>query len=77
MAGSVAFIKLNIAMPIAEFCDALVNEKGVLLLPAAIYSSPDQYFRMGLGRKNFAESLAKFEEYLIEQQIALGQEESW
>ena len=64
MAGPVAFIKLNIAMPIAEFCDALVKEKGVLLLPAPIYSYPGQYFRMGLGRKNFAESLAKFEEYL-------------
>ena len=31
MAGPVAFIKLNIAMPIAEFCDALVKEKGVPL----------------------------------------------
>ena len=30
MAGPVAFIKLNIAMPIAEFCDALVKEKGVV-----------------------------------------------
>ena len=68
MAGPVAFIKMNIEVPIEEFCDALVKEKGVLLLPANIYLYPGQYFRIGLGRKNFAESLAKFEEYLIEQQ---------
>ncbi len=68
MAGPVAFIKMNMEVPIEEFCDALVKEKGVLLLPANIYLYPGQYFRIGLGRKNFAESLAKFEEYLIEKQ---------
>jgi len=68
MAGSVAFIKMNITMAIEEFCDALVSDKGVLLLPSNIYSFKGQYFRMGFGRKNFAESLSKFEEYLIEKQ---------
>lgn len=64
MAGPVAFIKVNITAPIEEFCDALVRAKGVLLLPANIYSYQGQYFRMGFGRKNFAVCLAKFEEYL-------------
>lgn len=68
MAGPVAFIKMNITMPIEEFCDALVNEKGVMLLPSNIYSFQGQYFRMGFGRKDFAENLVKFEEYLIEKQ---------
>lgn len=66
MAGPVAFIRMNITTQIEEFCDILVKEKGVLLLPANIYLFPGQYFRMGFGRKNFAECLAKFEEYLIE-----------
>ena len=68
MAGPVAFVKMNIEMPIDEFCDKLVEEKGVLLLPSNIYSLPGQYFRMGFGRENFSESLEKFEEYLIEKQ---------
>lgn len=68
MGGPVAFIKMNIEMPIDEFCDKLVEEKGVLLLPSDIYSFSGQYFRMGFGRENFAESLEKFEEYLIEKQ---------
>lgn len=68
MAGPVAFIRMNIDMSIEEFCDKLVAEKGVLLLPSDIYSYEGQYFRIGFGRKNFGESLAKFEEYLTEKQ---------
>lgn len=66
MAGPVAFIKMNIDMPIEEFCNKLVEEKGVLLLPSEIYGFKGQYFRMGFGRKNFEESLKMFEEYLLE-----------
>lgn len=66
MAGPVAFIKMNIDEPIGEFCENLVNEKGVLLLPGDVYSFKGQYFRMGFGRKSFPVSLEKFEEYLIE-----------
>jgi len=69
MAGPIAFIKMNISIPIAEFCDTLVEESGVLLLPASIYSYEGQYFRMGFGRVNFVDSLKKFEDYLIEKNI--------
>jgi aspartate/methionine/tyrosine aminotransferase len=69
MAGPIAFIKMNIVTPIAEFCDTLVEESGVLLLPSSIYSFEGQYFRMGFGRANFVDSLKKFEEYLIEKNI--------
>lgn len=68
-AGPVAFIKMNISTPIAEFCDTLVKESGVLLLPSSIYSYEGQYFRMGFGRANFADSLKRFEEYLIQNNI--------
>lgn len=68
MAGPVAFVKMNITAPVEVFCEALIGEKGVLLLPSDIYSYQGQYFRMGFGRKNFPESLAKFEEYLVEKQ---------
>lgn len=69
MAGPIAFVKMNIQTPIAEFCDTLVEDSGVLLLPSSIYSFEGQYFRMGFGRANFVDSLKKFEEYLIEKNI--------
>ncbi|WP_276916987.1 aminotransferase class I/II-fold pyridoxal phosphate-dependent enzyme [Aneurinibacillus aneurinilyticus] len=67
--GPIAFHKINIAQPVANFCEKLVSEKGVLLLPASIYDYDDNYLRMGYGRKNFRESLAIFEEYLVENRI--------
>lgn len=64
MAGPIAFVKMNIDQPIADFCDQLVEEQGVLLLPASIYGYDGQYFRMGFGRENFKESLDQFQSYL-------------
>lgn len=66
MAGPVGFLKMKIEEPIEDFCDTLVKEKGVLLLPANIYFFKGNYFRMGFGRNNFATSLKKFEEFLID-----------
>lgn len=65
-AGPIAFHKLKIDQPVEPFCEDLIARKGVLLLPASIYDYQENYFRMGYGRKNFSESLNKFEEYLIE-----------
>lgn len=69
MAGPIGFHKININTPIGQFCDQLVTEKGVLLLPANIYDYNGQYFRMGYGRRSFAASLKVFEEYLLEKTL--------
>lgn len=68
--GPVAFHKLLIDMEVEDFCQLAVDKKGVLLLPASIYDFDGPYFRMGYGRKNLPESLAKFEEFLIEEGFA-------
>lgn len=65
-AGPIAYHKLLLDMPVSEFCHEAVTKKGVLLLPSNIYDFEGNYFRMGYGRANFPESLAKFEEFLIE-----------
>ena len=50
-------------------CTQLVEETGVLLLPASIYSSaltgtPTDRFRVGLGRKDPAEVLSVWADWL-------------
>jgi len=67
--GPVAYHKLLLDMPVKAFCQLAVDRKGVLLLPSEIYDMENQYFRMGYGRKNVPESLAKFEEFLIEEKL--------
>jgi aspartate/methionine/tyrosine aminotransferase len=62
-AGSVAFPRLLRDMPVAEFCQALVEREGVLLLPGDVYDFPGNHFRMGLGRTQLPEALARLERF--------------
>lgn len=52
-----------------EFCTRLVEEAGVLLLPASIYRSeltatPADRFRIGIGRSNPEAGLAAFADWM-------------
>jgi aspartate/methionine/tyrosine aminotransferase len=63
-AGSVAFAQLNLAKPIAEVAHELAHQHGVLILPATVYGYPGNYFRVGFGKADFEQGLARFEAYL-------------
>jgi aspartate/methionine/tyrosine aminotransferase len=65
-AGSVAFPRLLRPVPVAEFCRALVEQQGVLLLPGDVYDFPGNHFRLGLGRSNLPEALARLERFCAE-----------
>jgi aspartate/methionine/tyrosine aminotransferase len=62
-AGSMAFPRL-LKGDIEEFCEQLVNEAGVLLLPGSMYDDAQNHFRLGLGRKNLPQAVQKLEMYL-------------
>ena len=54
---------------VEAFCKGLVEENGVLLLPASIYHSelmraPNDRFRIGFGRSNIDEGLAAFRDFM-------------
>jgi aspartate/methionine/tyrosine aminotransferase len=46
------------------FCDALVKEVGVLLLPGSVYDDRGNHFRLGLGRKNLPQAVERVDEFL-------------
>jgi aspartate/methionine/tyrosine aminotransferase len=62
-AGSMAFPRL-LKGEIEEFCDRLVREAGVLLLPGSMYDDSQNHFRLGLGRKNLPQAVQRLEKYL-------------
>jgi aspartate/methionine/tyrosine aminotransferase len=62
-AGSMGFPKL-LKGDIEEFCDMVVREAGVLLLPGTLYDDTGNHFRVGLGRKNLPQAVERLEEYL-------------
>jgi len=54
---------------VESFCQRLVEDSGVLLLPASVYQSalndaPDDRFRIGYGRANMPEGLAAMREFI-------------
>jgi aspartate/methionine/tyrosine aminotransferase len=63
LASSVALVGLNVPSATA-YCHALAQEAGVLLLPSSCLGYGDQHVRMGFGRVNFREGLARFEQRL-------------
>ena len=63
-AGSMGFPKL-MQGDIEEFCDKVVHEVGVLLLPGTTYDDTGNHFRVGLGRKNLPQAVDRLEKFFI------------
>ena len=64
--GSVAFPKLRTDAPgaIEHFCDELVEQEGILLLPGSRFDHPGNHFRIGFGRADMPAALEGLEEFL-------------
>jgi aspartate/methionine/tyrosine aminotransferase len=62
-AGSMAFPRC-LGGNVEDFCDQLVKEAGVLLLPGSVYDDSENHFRLGLGRKNLPQAVEKLEQFL-------------
>ena len=63
-AGSIGFPRLCMNIEIEQFISALVEQQGVLLLPGSVYEYPGNYFRIGFGRADLPESLARLEQFM-------------
>ena len=62
-AGSMAFPRY-LGGDVEAFCDKLVKESGVLLLPGTIYGDSHNHFRLGLGRKNLPQAVERLDEFV-------------
>lgn len=58
-AGSVAFPRWRGGGPVEQFCQAALDRQGVMIVPGSIFDYPGNHFRIGLGRRNFAEALER------------------
>lgn len=64
-AGPIAFPHL-LSGDVEDFCHRLVTEAGVLLLPGGVYDDDANHFRIGFGRANMPEAVARLEAWLQE-----------
>jgi aspartate/methionine/tyrosine aminotransferase len=62
-AGAIGFPRV-LGLDVEAFCKALVKSAGVLLLPGTLYDDKGNHFRIGFGRKNLPEAIARLEQFL-------------
>ncbi|HTJ83037.1 MAG TPA: aminotransferase class I/II-fold pyridoxal phosphate-dependent enzyme [Polyangiaceae bacterium] len=62
-AGPVTFVGLKRG-DVDTFCDELVRETGVLLMPGTLFDDPHNRFRIGFGRADLPEALAALETFV-------------
>lgn len=63
-AGTIGFPKLTTNLDSASFCQKVVTEANIMLLPSQVYDYDNKHFRLGFGRENFPEALSILEEFL-------------
>lgn len=56
-AGSTAFVRINISITALEFSNQLVEQTGIMTVPAEMFDCNERYIRIGFGRANFSEVL--------------------
>jgi aspartate/methionine/tyrosine aminotransferase len=66
LAGPVCFPRYLGDEGAAAFCDTVVRETGVLLLPSTAFCAGDEHIRFGFGRRDMVPALAVLEEYLAQ-----------
>jgi aspartate/methionine/tyrosine aminotransferase len=61
--GSIGFPRLRDDLPVDRFTAELVEAEGVLLLPASQFGHPGNHVRLGFGRTDLPEALARLERF--------------
>ena len=62
--GSIGFPRLKAGPNSETFCEDLIHETGIMLVPSSIFHFGDAHVRFGFGRKNLPEVIGLFSGYL-------------
>jgi aspartate/methionine/tyrosine aminotransferase len=62
-ASTIGFARFKPQQDVHVFCEQLVKQAGVLLLPGTVYDEP-QHIRFGYGRRNMPKALEQLESWL-------------
>ena len=69
--GSICFPRILFTDHARAFCDTLVKETGIMLVPSDMFNFGSRHVRIGFGRDNLPEVLERFEGYL-EKKVGRG-----
>lgn len=64
LGGSICFPRVLLPEGATKFCDELVENTGIMLVPSSVFQYGDDHVRMGFGRDNLPEVIDNFQRYL-------------
>ena len=62
--GSTAFPKLLAPFKVSEMCDKAMEQVNLMIVSDRVFGYNNNHFRLGLGRKDFAQSMALFVDFM-------------
>lgn len=63
-AGSVALVRLKTDITSLEYCENIVRETGIMLVPSEMFNFGNTHIRIGFGREDFEEALNVWQKYI-------------
>jgi aspartate/methionine/tyrosine aminotransferase len=70
--STIGFAQFQPQLDVHCFCEQVIAQSGVLLLPGSVYDQP-RHIRFGYGRRNMPEALAAFESWLASSRMTTAQ----
>jgi aspartate/methionine/tyrosine aminotransferase len=64
LGGSICFPRMSITDDTFEFCESLIRETGIMLVPSKIFQYGNHHVRIGFGREDFPEIIERFSVYI-------------
>jgi aspartate/methionine/tyrosine aminotransferase len=64
LGGSICFPRMSLTADTSEFCETLIGETGIMLVPSKIFQFGNHHVRIGFGREDFPEIIARFSAYI-------------
>jgi aspartate/methionine/tyrosine aminotransferase len=64
LGGSICFPRMSLTADTSEFCETLIGETGIMLVPSKIFQFGNHHVRIGFGREDFPEIFARFSAYI-------------
>jgi aspartate/methionine/tyrosine aminotransferase len=62
--GSICFPRLSVDRDASAFCEDLIEESGIMLVPSTVFDYGERHVRIGFGRHDLPEVLGLFGDYL-------------
>jgi aspartate/methionine/tyrosine aminotransferase len=64
LGGSICFPRMSLTDDTVEFCETLIKETGIMMVPSNVFQYGNHHVRIGFGREDFPEIIERFSTFV-------------